>query len=120
MVSSRDGFMSRGYKFAWVGGRAARVHRLVAALLLGRPLRRDEDVHHIDGNRGNNLPENLMVLSRSEHSRLHSKYNSLEEVQLARKDSYRRWYYAHLEGNRQRLRDRAKLRRNQQKQNIGG
>ena len=56
-----------------------------------------------------------MVLLRSEHSRLHSRYDSPEEVQLARKDSYRRWYYAHLERNRQQLRDGARKRRNQQK-----
>jgi hypothetical protein len=31
------------------------------------------EVHHIDGNRLNNSPENLMVLTKSEHMKLHKK-----------------------------------------------
>ena len=34
-------------------------HRLVVARKLGRPLLRSETVHHIDGDRANNAPENL-------------------------------------------------------------
>ncbi|MFP5220514.1 MAG: HNH endonuclease [Actinomycetes bacterium] len=34
-------------------------HRVVMARLLGRPLERDEVVHHRDGDRLNNAPENL-------------------------------------------------------------
>lgn len=36
-------------------------HRLVVARKLGRPLRRDESVHHIDGNRLNNDESNLQL-----------------------------------------------------------
>jgi hypothetical protein len=46
-------------------------HRVVAEEMLGRPLRDDEIVHHKDGNRGNNRPENLEVMSRGDHVRLH-------------------------------------------------
>ncbi len=34
-------------------------HRLVMSRLLGRPLRKGESVHHKDGNRSNNIPQNL-------------------------------------------------------------
>jgi hypothetical protein len=46
-------------------------HRLVMERILGRPLARNEVVHHIDGNKQNNLPENLRVLTPSEHTLLH-------------------------------------------------
>lgn len=46
-------------------------HRIVAEEKLGRPLRRGEIVHHVDGDRLNNHPENLQVISRREHIRLH-------------------------------------------------
>ena len=43
-------------------------HRVVAEQKLGRPLRKGEIVHHIDGDYRNNDPDNLMVLpSQSEH-----------------------------------------------------
>ena len=48
-------------------------HRIVAEQILGRPLKRDEIVHHIDGNKRNNDPSNLMVMTQSEHCRLHFK-----------------------------------------------
>lgn len=50
-------------------GRA--IHRVVAEQMIGRPLARDEVVHHKDGNRQNNRPENLQVMTRAEHTRLH-------------------------------------------------
>ena len=48
-------------------------HRLVAESLLGRKLKRGEVVHHIDGDKRNNHPENLMVMTAVEHNRLHMK-----------------------------------------------
>ena len=48
-------------------------HILVAEEGLGRPLEPGEVVHHLDGDKHNNVFENLMVLpSQSEHARLHA------------------------------------------------
>lgn len=46
-------------------------HRVVAEQKLGRPLTKDEIVHHIDGNKRNNDPINLMIVTRAEHARIH-------------------------------------------------
>lgn len=46
-------------------------HRVVAEQMLGRPLKEGEIVHHIDGNRRNNTPENLKVMTQSEHIKEH-------------------------------------------------
>lgn len=47
-------------------------HRVVAEEILGRKLMPGEVVHHIDGDKRNNSPENLMVFSsQAEHCKHH-------------------------------------------------
>lgn len=47
-------------------------HRVVAERMLGRKLKKNEVVHHIDLNKQNNDEKNLVVLpSNAEHSHLH-------------------------------------------------
>jgi hypothetical protein len=46
-------------------------HRLVAEAALGRLLNSDEIVHHIDGDKSNNVASNLQVMTRADHVRLH-------------------------------------------------
>lgn len=50
-------------------------HRLVAESKLGRMLNDYEVVHHIDKNKTNNNPKNLMVLTNSDHMKLHKRKN---------------------------------------------
>ena len=52
-------------------GRWLYQHRLVAEEKIGRSLRTDEHVHHIDGNKANNDPKNLAVYTNGIHQLVH-------------------------------------------------
>jgi hypothetical protein len=48
-------------------------HRLIMARTLGRWLTKEEHVHHINGNKTDNRPENLRIMNWTEHSKEHRK-----------------------------------------------
>ena len=48
-------------------------HRRVAEKLVGGKIYPGREVHHIDGDKSNNQPSNLTILSSAQHRRIHRK-----------------------------------------------
>jgi len=53
-------------------------HIILSEAILGRRLKKTECVHHIDGNRQNNNPENLIVIKSHKHHR--NAHMSLQRI----------------------------------------
>lgn len=62
---------ANGYVMVQVDNKEAYQHRHVMESILGRKLRSDEHVHHINGIKTDNRPENLQVMAACEHHREH-------------------------------------------------
>ena len=61
------------YETKTISGKERPVHILLMEEILGRPLKENEVVHHINGDKRDNRPENLQVLDRGKHTSLHKQ-----------------------------------------------
>jgi hypothetical protein len=68
----------------WIGE-----HRLIVATILGRALTPDEDVHHINGVKDDNRPENLEVMDAGTHSTL-TTYRRMAREKAEREEMVRK------------------------------
>lgn len=70
-------------------------HRYKISNKLNRKLKFNEIIHHIDGNRSNNELNNLLVLTQSQHAKLHAfAYLYLIKQNLIQK--YIKWFFKNV------------------------
>jgi hypothetical protein len=58
---------------------------MVMSAHLGRPLTKNEEVHHIDGDKKNNFLWNLQLITKSEHRKLHWLTTRIRNIKEYRK-----------------------------------
>jgi len=83
-TKSEIAFLKENYskgKRKYVGnGEYQSVHRLVWISANNQEIPKGYQVHHIDGNKRNNNPDNLILLSEREHKKLHRAQERLEKI----------------------------------------
>ena len=72
----RKGYLHDGYLVVTLWNKEKKVHRLIWEKENGK-IPEGLIVHHKDGNKLNNSIENLELLTRNEHSKLHNKERKL-------------------------------------------
>jgi len=75
-VQSRRWRISNGYRVMWKGHSRIFEHRLVMEKCLGRKLKNNEVVHHINNNRSDNRLENLMLFP---NNKAHLNFHKLKK-----------------------------------------
>lgn len=89
---------AKGYLTTWDDSSGKRVrtgvHRAIARKMLQRPLQPGELIHHINGMKQDNRPENLAPMKRSQHNKTHYLL-SLMALRLVRNEliTYREGTY---------------------------
>lgn len=71
----------------WPRNGYLREHVRLMELKIGRRIKPSETVHHKDEDRKNNAIENLELMTRSEHSKLHRR----KDAQKFKRDGLGRW-----------------------------
>lgn len=69
--ANAKGWTAHGKRFVMHNGKEMLEHRVIMESHLGRPLERQEVVHHIDKNPLNNHIDNLQLMTKSSHSTFH-------------------------------------------------
>lgn len=69
----KGGRLDKGYRRIGINKETPFEHRMIAERALGRKLKTNETVHHVNGRKDDNRNSNFLICSRSYHSWLESK-----------------------------------------------
>jgi len=64
-------YVNNGYAEVYYNGERKRLHRMIAERVLGRPLKSNEMVHHINMNKMDNRNCNLVICDKAYHRTIH-------------------------------------------------
>ena len=70
-------FMIDGYMGIMINGKPKRMHRIIMEKHIGRKLKPEEIIHHIDGDKLNNDIVNLHICNNGDHARVHASFSHL-------------------------------------------
>jgi len=73
-----------GYKMLSIDGKRVREHRMVMEQYLGRKLRLEEHIHHVNGNKLDNRIENLKIVNNVTHKQEHERKYETGEKQCSK------------------------------------
>jgi len=76
-----------GYPITTVNRKTVKKHKIVMEKKLNRKIGKEESIHHIDFNKNNNNIKNLILMTNSEHRKLHSS-GIQEIVEIGMKRGY--------------------------------